>query len=133
MNDIQISKNFKLREFECKSTGQVKLHEELLELLQSLRDNLGKPITINSGYRSKEHNEKVGGTKGSQHLKGTAVDISLRNLGYSAEGIAIIVKDIADKLEIGRDNLGLGYANTFLHIDVRGLIGDKSPAEWNYN
>ena len=133
MNNVQISRNFNLKEFECKSTGQVKIHEELLKLLQELRDTLEQPIIINSGYRSKKHNEKVGGAKNSQHLKGTAVDISLRNLDYSAKELAIFVKNVAEDAGIGAENLGLGYANTFIHIDVRGLIGDPAPAEWNYN
>ena len=133
MNDIQISKNFNLKEFECKSTGQVKIHERLLELLQELRNDLEKPILINSGYRSEERNQKVGGADGSQHLEGTAVDISLRNLNLNAKDLSLRVQLIADDLGIGRNNLGLGYANTFLHIDVRGLIGASSPAQWNYN
>ena len=134
MNDIQISKNFNLKEFQCKGTGQVKIHEKLLELLQELRDTLEQPIIINSGYRSKEHNKKVGGAKRSQHLEGTAVDISLRNLDMNAKDLASRVQLIADDLGIGRNNLGLGYANTFLHVDVRGLIDENSaPAEWNYN
>ena len=133
MNDIQISKNFNLKEFQCKGTGQVKIHEKLLELLQELRDTLEQPIIINSGYRSKEHNKKVGGAKRSQHLEGTAVDISLGNLDYSAKELSIFVKNVAEDVGIGAENLGLGYANTFLHVDVRGLIGENSPVEWKYN
>ena len=133
MNDIQISKNFNLKEFQCKSTGQVKIHEKLLELLQELRDTLDKPVIINSGYRSKKHNEKVGGAKRSQHLKGTAVDISLRNLDYSAKELSIFVKNVAEDIGVGAESLGLGYANTFLHVDVRGVEGYHAPAEWNYN
>ena len=132
VNDIQISKNFNLKEFQCKGTGEVKLHGELLRLLQSLRDDLGQPLIINSAYRSKSHNERIGGAKRSQHLKGTAVDISLRNLNINAHQLSSIVKRVADKQGISRENLGLGYAKTFLHIDVRGLIGDDSPASWNY-
>ena len=132
LNDIKISKNFNLKEFECKSTGQVKIHEKLLDLLQELRNTLDKPVIINSGYRSKEHNEKVGGAKRSQHLEGTAVDISLRNLDYSAKELAIFVKNSAEDIGVGAENLGLGYADSFLHVDVRGLIGAESPAEWSY-
>ena len=133
LNDIKISENFNLKEFECKSTGQVKIHEKLLELLQELRDTLDKPVIINSGYRSKEHNEKVGGAKKSQHLQGTAVDISLRNLDYSAKDLAIFVKNSAEYTGVGAQNLGLGYADNFLHVDVRGLISQETaPVEWNY-
>ena len=132
MNNIKISKNFNLKEFECKGNGEVKLHSKLLELLQSVRDEFDKPIKINSGYRSKEHNERVGGAKRSQHLRGTAVDISIRNLDFTDRKVATVVRQLADEIGIGRDNLGIGYGGTFLHIDVRGLIGDRSPVEWNY-
>ena len=50
-----------------------------MEVLQPLRDYLGKPVVISSGYRSEEVNRMVGGVKGSQHLKGEAADIHVEN------------------------------------------------------
>ncbi|MDX9797935.1 MAG: D-Ala-D-Ala carboxypeptidase family metallohydrolase [Bacteroidales bacterium] len=44
-------------------------------LLDKAREQLGMPITVTSGYRSKEVNKKVGGVGNSQHLKGEAVDL----------------------------------------------------------
>ena len=44
-------------------------------VLQPLRDMLGKPITITSGFRNKLLNQKVGGANNSQHLFGQAADI----------------------------------------------------------
>ena len=44
-------------------------------LLQPLRDAWGNPLFINSGYRSKELNAKVGGVATSQHCKGQAADV----------------------------------------------------------
>lgn len=44
-------------------------------LLQPLRDAWGGPLVINSGYRSKELNELVGGVETSQHRKGQAADV----------------------------------------------------------
>ena len=43
-------------------------------VLDPLREKLGKPIIITSGYRNPEYNKKVGGVKDSQHTKGEAVD-----------------------------------------------------------
>jgi len=52
MNNIQISKNFKLKEFECSDSGSVvKLDSKLLEKLQPLKHRLNSPINITSGYR----------------------------------------------------------------------------------
>lgn len=45
------------------------------KILDPLRDMYGKPIYVNSGYRSEALNKAVGGSKTSGHLLGTAVDI----------------------------------------------------------
>ena len=132
MNDIQISKNFKLSEFESPDNKEVKLHEKLLELLQELRDEIGEPVIVNSGFRTKEYNDKIGGAKKSKHMEGIASDISLNNLDYSDVELAILIKNIAERIGINSDNLGLGYGVTFLHVDIRGLAGYSSPAEWEY-
>jgi uncharacterized protein YcbK (DUF882 family) len=43
---------------------------------EPLREWYGKPIKINSFYRSQLLNTKVGGSATSQHCKGEAIDIS---------------------------------------------------------
>ncbi|SCN25941.1 hypothetical protein N3C_2593 [Clostridium sp. N3C] len=49
MNNIQISKNFKLKEFDCShGDSVVKLDSRLLEKLQLLRDKLNNPINVTS-------------------------------------------------------------------------------------
>lgn len=44
-------------------------------ILDPLRQAYGKPIAVNSGYRSKSLNRAVGGVTNSQHLEGKAADI----------------------------------------------------------
>ena len=44
--------------------------------LDKVREMWGKPIGVNSGYRSAELNRAVGGAKNSQHLRGEAADIT---------------------------------------------------------
>ena len=46
------------------------------KILDPLRELYGKPIKINSGFRSKEVNEHIGGAATSQHCKGQAADIT---------------------------------------------------------
>ena len=46
------------------------------ECLDKVREMWGKPIGVNSGYRSAELNKAVGGAKNSQHLRGEAADIT---------------------------------------------------------
>lgn len=50
--------------------------EKLAKLvLQPIRDKLGSPITVTSGYRCKKLNNAVGGSLTSQHLTGEAADL----------------------------------------------------------
>ena len=46
------------------------------KVLDPLRDAYGKPIRVNSGYRSPALNAAVKGSKTSQHVKGQAADIT---------------------------------------------------------
>ena len=50
------------------------------QVLEPARQRLGKPITVNSGYRCSIHNKKVGGVPYSQHLSGQAADIRCADL-----------------------------------------------------
>ena len=66
--------------------------EEIAELknlcvnvLQPLRDSLGVPVIINSGYRGVAVNKKTGGSLTSQHMKGQAADI--RVIGMDAQSV----------------------------------------------
>ena len=80
------------------------------------------PFRITSGYRTTEHNAKVGGRVGSSHLKGCAVDIAANN---SAQRSAII----QGLIKAGFTRIGI--AKTFIHCDV-----DKEKDQdviWLYN
>ena len=60
------------------NTPDINSLDNLLELtfyvLQPLRDKLGKPMVITSGFRSVKVNNLVGGEDNSQHLYGQAAD-----------------------------------------------------------
>ena len=83
---MQLSKNFTLAELTKTSAPyenypQVKERIALKQLvdnvLQPLRDLYGKPIKVNSGFRSPLVNIHVGSkSKNSQHTKGEAADIT---------------------------------------------------------
>ena len=48
-------------------------------VLQPLRDAVGRPVYVNSGYRSRRLNARVGGVPNSYHLRGLAADIHVDN------------------------------------------------------
>jgi hypothetical protein len=52
----------------------------LAAFLEALRAVLGKPISINSAYRSPKVNAAIKGSKTSQHCHGTAADIKVAGM-----------------------------------------------------
>lgn len=114
-----VSANFKVREYRCKDgSDAVFIHPELAEILQKIRTHFGRPVTINSAYRTPEYNKKVGGESLSQHLYGKAADIAIA--GVSPKKVA----EYAETLLKNRG--GIGIYSTFTHIDVR-----SKKARWN--
>jgi len=111
MNNIKISENFNLKEFECPCCHRVMLDSKLLNLLQKLRDTIQEPIIITSGYRCKDENERVGGVKNSYHLFGMAADITISTRDLTT------VRKICRK--IGFMGIGFYYSRSFIHLDVR--------------
>lgn len=49
-------------------------------LLEPLRELIGKPILVNSGYRSPEVNKAIGGSMTSEHMDGRAVDFRVLHM-----------------------------------------------------
>ena len=85
---MKITKNFNLEEFEKSDTAQRKgidnsIPADLIpnlkalceNVLQPLRDAVGVPVKISSGYRCPALNKAVKGSATSQHMKGEAADI----------------------------------------------------------
>lgn len=48
-------------------------------IFQPCRDHFGKPLRVNSGFRSQAVNKAVGGAATSQHTKGEALDLDFGN------------------------------------------------------
>jgi zinc D-Ala-D-Ala carboxypeptidase len=104
-------KYFKYYEFDSPDvdgSGQM-MDAEFLQLLDNARELYGKPMAINSGFRTEAHNQKVGGTANSSHLKGLAADIACTT---SAERW-----DMIDSLMKAGFNR-IGIAKTFIHVDI---------------
>ncbi len=101
------------------------------EVLQPLRDLDNQPIFISSAYRSKKHNDAVGGAKSSQHILGKAFDI----YNPKKSGIKLFEQVLANFFDkIG----GIGvYANEelkgkFIHIDTRNKVNGAITC-WYYD
>ena len=105
---MQLTRNFSLDEFTFSNTAVRKgidntpteeavknLQALCVHVLQPLRDKLGKPITINSGYRCKELNTAIGGSRNSQHMEGKAADIKVEGVNIE-ELFQFIIRNIPD-------------------------------------
>lgn len=102
--------NFKVKEFACNDgTDAILIDSELVEKLQIIREYFGKPVYINSAYRTKDYNKKVGGASNSQHLYGKAADIRIP--GIAPNTIATFAKQIGFR--------GVGIYNWGCHVDTR--------------
>lgn len=108
----KVGKYFKVREFACKDGSQVVFIDDyLVSILDILRNQVGKPVYINSGYRTPTRNKAVGGGKYSYHMRGMAADIRVNGM---------TAKEIANKLNaIIPDECGIIVYSTWVHIDTR--------------
>lgn len=64
-------------------------------VLDPLRDMYGKPIYVNSGYRSEALNKAVGGSNTSQHRLGMAADINTHTREGNIELFNLIAKNLS--------------------------------------
>lgn len=105
------SKYFSTKELACNCCGKANMDTAFLEQLNILREVWGKPLTLTSAFRCPEHNAKVGGAAGSQHVLGKAVDIDWATWSGS-DRFAFL------QLAMERFN-GIGLHPLFIHIDSR--------------
>lgn len=110
--NIHLSPHFTVKEFACHDgSDTVLIDDRLVTLLEKIRDRFGKPIHINSAYRTAKYNAKIGGVSNSYHVKGMAADIVI-------DGVKS--KEVAQYAEkIGCGGIGWYEAKNFTHIDTR--------------
>jgi len=102
-------KYFKPDEFKSPDSNELIIKDSLVYQLDNLRMHYGKPIKITSGYRTVEHNVKVGGVAGSSHRAGLAVDIEVLT---SEDRFRLI--NLAMQCRFPR----IGIGKTFVHLDI---------------
>jgi hypothetical protein len=121
--ETKVSQNFKAAEFKCleKRQHQWLVAEHLVLLLQSMRNYIGKPITIESAFRTWTHNVVEKGASNSRHLYGMAADIKVAGL------LPIEVAAVA--WHFGCRRIGIG--NTFTHVDVDKPVSGSEDI-WDY-
>ena len=118
---MKLSTNFDLKEFASAdgkepSAEVLKNLTELAKNLEVLRSHLKAPIIITSGYRSKEHNARIGGALRSFHVLGMAADIQVKGMKPEQVAKTIELLIAEGKMKEG----GVGIYRTWIHYDHRG-------------
>ena len=125
-------KYFEEKEFRCKCCGSMgsmqvaKNIEALVEnVLDPVRERLGKPVVVNSGFRCLIHNKAVGGVYNSQHVSGQAADITpagfkVQDSGFKEE-LAKLARII---VENGKFDQLILYP-TFVHVSWKRQGGNR--------
>lgn len=119
-----ISKNFTLEELTASATATAKgirnnpgqtdiinLCALVHKVLQPLREAMGHPIKIGSGFRSLALNQAVGGVSNSQHMRGEAADLCIDG-------------------DIEKGKRWFEWIKT--HCEFDQLIWEKNPKTGNY-
>lgn len=117
--DRQLSKNFKVREFACSDGSDVILiDDQLVILLQAIRDKFARPVHIGSGYRTLAYNNQIGGAKNSRHIYGKAADI---DVGSNPVTDALLVAMTAQAL-------GVPQIGCYMYADGQSWVHIGSAA-----
>lgn len=116
----KLSGHFSVYEFACNDkSDKVLIDTELVSILEQVRAHFGKPVNINSAYRTPAYNISIGGSSKSQHCLGTAADIWIK--GVDPIRIALYLSS----MPYFKNRGGIGYYSRaqvtggFIHVDVR--------------
>jgi uncharacterized protein YcbK (DUF882 family) len=125
---MKLTENFNREEFDCADGSEMPIEvqlniAELAVQLEIIRSHFNAPVTINSAYRSPEHNRKIGSNDSSQHILGKAADIVVK--GVAPDDVYDAIEFLISEGLVKEG--GLGRYNTFTHYDIRG-----TRARWNY-
>jgi zinc D-Ala-D-Ala carboxypeptidase len=121
----QETPNFPVSDMACKCGkcgGVANMGHDFMLKLQVMRDIVGKPFVITSGYRCAQHPEELRKAKPGSHNQGTAADIA------TGDGL-MRYEVIKAALEVGM--VGLGIANGFIHVDSGHKYATR-PVQWKY-
>lgn len=102
-------RHFARYEFACPCCGSVQFDYRAARLLDAAREIACVPFVVNSAYRCPAHNESVGGSSTSSHLRGLAVDLKAPD-GATAWTIA------SGLVRVGFERIGV-YAS-HIHADL---------------
>ena len=117
-------KHFTRAEFACKHTGLCEMRHEFMAVLEAIRAEYGKPMTVTSGYRHPSHPvEARKSHSNGEHTQGMCADIACTS---GADRFRLVT--LALKHGITR----IGIARGFVHLGLGGR-GLPSSVLWDYS
>lgn len=119
----ELCRSYKARQMGINNTPTDGIIDSLSDLVENVldpaRERIGKPITVNSGYRCPELNKAVGGATTSQHVKGEAADLTTG----SREENKRLFEIIRDNLQF--DQLINEHEFSWIHVSYRRVDNRK--------
>jgi hypothetical protein len=121
--DFSTIKFFKLSEFDSPDLpgSGANMQFDVVVELDLMRGELGLPLIVNSGYRTKVHNDVIHGEPNSAHLRGWAVDLQANTKMFRSQ---IVRQAILHGFR------RIGMAETFVHLDKDPSL--PAPVLWMY-
>lgn len=126
------TKNFKVSEFDCKNCtcgGLNGVKQKTIDCAQKIRDYIGKPMTITSGFRCDDKQAYLRKTnpnaaKGrSAHQDGLAFDFVIS--GMTAKDIGAKIKKMYQEGKLNELEYSYLITSTAVHVGV-----DHKPNRW---
>jgi hypothetical protein len=110
----------------CPCCRRADFDEEFIEKMERLRVITAQPMVVVSGFRCDKYNAKAGGSPGSEHTLGLAMDIKVWD---STHRHRLLKYSFQPQLDITRH----GIENTTMHIGM-GNSDTGHPLEklWHY-
>ena len=120
-------KYFNRGEFECSHTHTCEMDQDFINKLNKLREEFGKPLIINSGYRSPEHPIEYVKQSPGAHASGKACDISV------SRADALKLLELALKLGFTGYGLNQKGSSRYIHLDTLENSKERPrPSIWTY-
>lgn len=124
VKELCASETAKKKKIDNTPSPEVREHlEELIVVLDQIREAWGSPIIITSGYRCPKLNTAVGGSKTSSHMTGYAVDMHPKT-GNNRTFHRFVEKWLLDN-NVGFDQIINEYDYSWTHLGIKNSEGKQ--------
>jgi len=126
---MHITQNFTTDEMACTCCGKADMDEEFMKTLQSIRNEMQRPLKVTSGYRCEKHNARVSSTgKSGPHTYAKAADILIS--GADAMRLFAVAQKHGVS-GVGMSQKG-NHSKRFVHLDILSPDEGPRPTVWTY-